>query len=130
MQQGSYYPDTGRWAVLGRLSLIAATLVILFASFAPVRLLPHVLYSYHLEHFAAFYVMSLTAAAAFVRRKALKLGLYLCAFALGIEFLRLLLPAHRLSSLEDWFADGGGVMAALVPIAIGKFRSRFRPGGA
>ena len=127
MEGREFYPDTGWWAVLGRLSLVVAVIAILFASFAPVGAMPRMLYSYHLEHFAAFYLVALAASAAFVRRKALHLGAIMWGFALCIELFRLLEPAHRLASMQDWFADAAGAMAALIPVAVGKFRSSFKP---
>jgi len=127
MRSTDYYPDTGVWAVLGRLSLILALLLVLFASFAPPSALPHLLYSYHLEHFAAFYLVALTASAAFVRSDSLRIGIALWLLALAIEICRLIQPEHRYSSVQDWFADAAGVAAALVPIALGRFRTRFAP---
>ncbi len=127
MQGADYYPDTGLWAILGRLSLILCMLLVLFASFAPPSALPRLFYSYHVEHFAVFYVVALAASAAFVRSDSLRIGIALWLLAFAIEVCRLIQPEHRHSSVQDWFADAAGVVAALVPIALGRFRTRFAP---
>ncbi len=96
------------------------------AAFAPTPA-PHLLYSYHLEHFAAAYVLALAAAAAFVKRNPLRLCVALWIAALGVELLRLTQAQHRDYSLQDWFADAGGVIAALAPMYIATFRESFAP---
>jgi hypothetical protein len=47
---------------------------IAYASLMPGRFVPRLLYSYHLEHFAAFYVAALISAAAFPRTRLRKIG--------------------------------------------------------
>ena len=34
---------------------------------------------------------------------------------------------HRAYSLQDWFADAGGVMTALAPMYVATFRDSFAP---
>jgi len=103
-------------------------MLLLFASFAPASALPRLFYSYHLEHFAAFYLVALAASAAFVRSDSLHIGMALWLLALAIEVCRLIQPEHhRDASIQDWFADAAGVAAALVPITLGRFRTRFAP---
>jgi hypothetical protein len=122
-----YYPNTGILAVIGRLSLLIVGGAVVFASFAPPWLIPHFVYSYHLEHFAAFYLLALAASGAFVRRDVQQLGGALWIFAFIIEIVRSIEPVHRSTGLVDWFADAAGVTAALVPILVGRFRDRFAP---
>ena len=55
------------------------------------------------------------------------LGLVLWVLGFVGEVLRLLEIVHRFTSMQDWFADAAGVAAALVPIALGRFRDSFRP---
>ena len=109
------------------LTLIAA---VSFASLAPVAWVPHVLYSYHLEHFAAFYVMAASMAAARYRANLSRVLLDMLILASVLEGVRFFTPQHELSATEDWFCDLGGSLAALGPILIADFRKSFghRPG--
>jgi len=102
-------------------------LATLYASFSPEKLIPHILYSYHLEHFAIFYIFALSAAAAFVRRDVFHIGVAIWLVAMLIEAVRWLRPEHKAFAIVDWFADAAGVVAALLPVALGRFRSGFSP---
>ncbi len=102
-------------------------MAILYTSFSPESLIPHILYSYHLEHFAIFYLFALSASAAFVRRDIYHIGLAMWLGAVVIEAVRWLQPAHRDFAIVDWFADAAGVVAALAPVGVGRFRSGFQP---
>jgi Na+/H+-dicarboxylate symporter len=93
-----------------------------FASLAPSGLVPHLFYSYHVEHFAAFYLVAAIAAAGLPRQSLTTLSLGLIAFAVVLEVIRMLTPAHRLTSAEDLICDIAGVLAAYGPILIGRFR--------
>src|SRR3569833_3109289 len=84
------YPVTGPWAVLARAGLIAALLGITYASLTPGRYVPRLLYSYHLEHFAAFYVATLIAAAALPRAKLRWIGYCMIGQGLFMEPGRML----------------------------------------
>ena len=106
------------------LSLIAATT---FASLAPVAWLPHLLYSYHLEHFAAFYLMAFSMAAARYRTSPYRVLLDVVVLASVLEGVRAFTPAHELTAAEDWVCDIGGALAALAPILVGEFRKSFAP---
>jgi len=97
-------------------------IAVAFASLAPVSLIPHIFYSYHVEHFAAFYVLAVVASAGLPRQNLTTLSLGLIAFAVVLEVIRMLTPAHRLSSAEDLVCDMAGVLAAYAPILIGRFR--------
>ena len=97
-------------------------LAVAFASLAPVGLVPHIFYSYHVEHFAAFYLLAIFAAAGLPRQTLTTLSLGLIAFAIVLEIIRMLTPTHRLTSAEDLICDIAGVMAAYAPILIGRFR--------
>ncbi len=99
---------------------------ILYTSFSPESLIPHILYSYHLEHFAIFYLFALSSSAAFVRRGVFHIGVVLWVCAVVIEAIRWLRPEHRAFAVVDWFADAAGVVAALAPVGIGSFREGFQ----
>jgi hypothetical protein len=124
-----HHSDIGFWAVLGRLLLVFMVFAVLYASFSPENFIPHILYSYHLEHFAIFYLFALSASAAFVRRDVLHIGVIMWTGAMVIEAIRWLQPAHRDFAILDWFADAAGVLAALAPVGIGRFRSAFQKRG-
>ncbi len=124
-----YYSDLGFWAVLARLLLIVMVVAVLYASFSPEALIPHILYSYHLEHFAIFYLFALAASAAFVRRDVFHIGVVMWICAIVIEAVRWLQPHHRDFAILDGFADAAGVLAALAPVGIGRFRSGFQKRG-
>jgi hypothetical protein len=120
-------PDNDPLAMVARASFLIAVIAISFASLAPAGWLPHVLYSYHLEHFAAFYLVTLAMAAARSRTAAYRLLIDACILASVLEAARLLIPSHQLNAAEDWVSDVGGALAALAPTAIGEFRTTFRP---
>jgi hypothetical protein len=93
-----------------------------FASLAPPSLIPHIFYSTHVEHFAAFYLLAMAACAGLPRQSLTTLSLGLIAFAVVLEVIRMLTPAHRLSAAEDMVCDIAGVLGAYAPILIGRFR--------
>ncbi len=119
--------DSGFLAFLGRLSFVFMALTIVYASFSPPQMIPHILYSYHLEHFAIFYFLGIATSSAFVRRDVFHLGLAIWVAALFIEAIRWVSPIHRDFAIVDWVADAAGAAAALVPIRIGHFRNGFGP---
>jgi hypothetical protein len=113
-------------AMVARASFLVTIIAICFASLAPAGWMPHVLYSYHLEHFAAFYLVALSMAAARSRTGPYRLLLDAFILASALEGVRLFIPSHQLNVAEDWVSDLGGVLAALAPTAIGEFRTTFR----
>lgn len=127
METKPYYPDGGRWAIVARAGFLVAIAAVMFASLAPVNLVPQVLASRHLEHFAAFYVTTLLTAAAMPRAGVLRLGAILGLFAGVLELARMAPSQHRIWGVLDWEADFGGILAALVPIVVAMFRLRFEP---
>ncbi len=120
------YPDTGRMAVAARLGFVLVVFGVITASLAPATIVPRMLYSYHLEHFAAFYLVALVTAAALPRVRLRKILIWLMVFSALLECGRVFLGARELSSSQNLFADVGGMWAALAPIVIGRFRDRFR----
>lgn len=122
------YPDTGPLAVAARVALIGCVAILIYATFAPGDVVPRLLYSNNLEHFAAFYIAALVAAAAFPRRRLRWLTLAFAVFALALEGSRTL-QSPGIDLIERWNADFGGVMAAYVPMVIQRFRRLFPRAG-
>ncbi len=121
-----YYSESGFWAVTARICFVFMAMMLLYASFAPKTRIPHIIYSYHLEHFALFYLFALSAGAAFVRRDVFHIGFLIWLGAILIEAIRWLRPEHKDFAIADWFADAAGVLAAMAPIGVGRFRDRFQ----
>ena len=119
--------DNDPLAMLARASYLVLIAAICFASLAPAGWLPRVLYSYHLEHFAAFYVVGLSMGAARYRANVWRVMLDIGVLATVLEGLRLFIPSHQLYVVEDWVSDLGGALAALVPMLVGEYRRSFTP---
>ncbi|MGZ6011330.1 MAG: hypothetical protein ACXWK0_05800, partial [Caulobacteraceae bacterium] len=56
--------DNDALAMIARVAFLLVVAGLCFASLAPSGWMPRVFYSYHLEHFAAFYLVALSMAAA------------------------------------------------------------------
>jgi hypothetical protein len=119
--------DNDPLAMIARAAFLLVVAGLCFASLAPSGWMPRVLYSYHLEHFAAFYLVSLSMAAARYRANVYRVMTDIAILATVLEGVRLFIPSHQLFVVEDWVADLGGALAALAPILIGDFRKSFRP---
>jgi hypothetical protein len=126
-EAGAPRKDNHPLAILARAAFLVIIAALCFASLAPAGWLPRVLYSYHLEHFAAFYLVALSMAAARYRANVYRVMTDIAILATVLEGLRLFIPSHQLYVAEDWVADLGGALAALAPIVIGDFRKSFRP---
>ena len=119
--------DNDPLAMIARATFLLVVAGLCFASLAPSGWMPRVLYSYHLEHFAAFYLVALSMAAARYRANVYRVMTDIAVLATLLEGVRLFIPTHQLYVVEDWVADLGGALAALSPIVIGDFRKSFRP---
>ncbi len=117
--------DSSSSAILARSLFVGVVLVISFASLSPSGWVPRVLYSYHLEHFAAFYLVGLSMAAARSRVGVSRVFLDVALLASLLEGARLFNPSRQLYVAEDWIADLGGALAALAPMVIAEFRRSF-----
>jgi hypothetical protein len=117
-------PETHILAVLARLGLLLAVLALVAAALIQP---PRVFYSYHAQHFAAFYVLAVMAALSFKRRTVIGVGMALSAFALAFEMARSLSPLRAHTTYLDWFADAAGIVAALGPMLAQKIRAAFTP---
>jgi hypothetical protein len=118
------YPDTGPFAILARLAFPLSTAGLVFATLAPGATVPQLIYSNNLEHFAAFYVVALSAAVALPRASLRSLLVGMAVFAMLLESARLL-TGENLDILEKWCADVGGVLAAYAPMVGERFRQLF-----
>ena len=121
------YPVTGPLAVLARVGFLAALVAIVVAAFLPSSMVPQVVRSRYLQHFAAFYVAALFGLAASPRAPVLTIALRIFAFATILEGLHLLAGARLKPLIDNWVADLGGMAAAFAPIAVARFRRRFLP---
>jgi hypothetical protein len=119
------YPDTGLLAILARLAFLGALVAIVVAVFLPRSLVPQVLRSHYLEHFAAFYVAILFALAAMPRTQLRRIGLAYLVFAAVLESTHLLAGAPLRPLIDNWVADAGGLTAAIAPVVVERFRRRF-----
>jgi hypothetical protein len=114
------------WIILALSALAWGLLALGFASLAPTSTLPQIFHNYHVEHFAAFYVVALLAAAALPTVRLLKLGLIMALLATVLAVLRLFAVVNKIFYLENLICDYCGVLAALVPIGVGKVRAAGR----
>lgn len=121
------YPDTGVLAVIARLAFLGAVVAIVVAVFLPRTLVPQLLRSHYLEHFAAFYVALLAALAAMPRGKLRRVATGFVLFATALESSHLLAGASFGPLVENWVADLGGLSAAAAPMLVERFRRRFPP---
>jgi len=119
--------DNHPLAMIARAVFLLVVAGLCFVLLAPSGWMPRVLYSYHLEHFAAFYLVALSMAAARYRANVYRVMTDIAILATVLEGVRLFIPSHQLYVVEDWVADLGGALAALSPILIGDFRKSFRP---
>ena len=119
------YPDTGPLAVLARLGFGLAVVAIFLASIAPGWLTPQLLKSHYLQHFAAFYVVTCATLAAMPRVQVRRIGIGLLVFAFALQVTQVLRGAGIHMGQQNWIADAGGIMAALSPVVVERFRRRF-----
>ena len=120
------YPLRGPWAILARVAFLGAVTAILIAVFLPEDMVPQFVRSHYLQHFAAFYVVTLFALTAAPRSRLRAVGMAMVAFATGLELAHLLAGARFKPLVDNWEADIGGVIAALGPALAERFRARFR----
>jgi hypothetical protein len=120
------YPDTGLLAILARLGFLGALVAIVVAVFMPRSLVPQLLHSHYLEHFAAFYCAFLLGLAAMPRSRLRRVALAYALFAAALEATHLFAGADFRALVDKWVADMGGIAAAGAPVVVERFRRRFR----
>jgi hypothetical protein len=121
------YPVTGPLAVMARVAFLASLLAIVIAVFLPSRLVPHFVRSHYLQHFAAYYVATLFGLAASPRARIRAIVIRIFLFLSVLESIHLVSGAAWQPLLDNWVADLGGMLAALAPMAVARFRRRFAP---
>ena len=121
-----HYPRTGPLAIIARLAYIWAALAIILAVLLPPDRVPDFVYSHNLQHFAAFYVLMLCAAAALPGQSLSRVTGIHVAFATVLETLHLIAGAPERAVFDTWTADMGGIVAALAPMVADRFRRRLR----
>jgi hypothetical protein len=119
------YPQSGPLAVLARLAFGGAFLAIVIAVYLPPELVPDFVKSPYLQHFAAFYVATLCALAAFPRAQLRRVALGVALFATALEVSHIPAGALLEPLIDNWVADLGGLAAAIAPMVVERFRRRF-----
>lgn len=119
------YPDAGVLAVLARLGFLGAILAIVIAVYLPPELVPDFVRSPNLQHFAAFYVAFLAGIAAMPRARLRNVAVGYVLFATVLESSHLLAHAPLVALVDNWVADVGGIVAAMAPVVVERFRRRF-----
>jgi len=113
------------WTIGALAGLAWGLIAVVFASVGPSQLVPRFFYSYHVEHCAAFYVLTILAVVGLPRVGLFHIGMSLIVMALVLASVRMVIPNHRLSDAEDLAADIVGVLGAMAPIVAGRFRRIF-----
>jgi hypothetical protein len=121
------YPVTGPLAVLARVAFLGSLLAIVIAVFLPSHLVPHFVRSHYLQHFAAYYVATLFGLAASPRTRIRTIVIRIFLFLSVLEASHLFSGADWRPLLDNWVADLGGLLAALAPVGVSRFRRRFEP---
>ena len=124
------YPRSGPLAIFARLAFCGAILAILVAVYLPPELVPRFVRSPYLQHFAAFYVATLFALAAFPRMRLRTVSMGIVLFATVLEGSHLPAGAPLAPLIDNWVADMGGLAAAVAPVVVERFRRRFPRTGA
>jgi hypothetical protein len=122
LRSTSAYSDTGPLAVLARLTFLVVITAIVVATLAPGWLVPQLLYSHNLEHFAAFYVATVAALAALPHAQVRRIAVAYMLFSLVLQFVQVFREATPQGALENWVADTGGIAAAVAPVVVERFR--------
>jgi len=91
----------------------------------PAKHAPHLVPWDKANHFIAFFVLTVLAAAAFPRRHLLLIAITLSAFGGLIEIVQGLKIVARDRDFWDWVADSVAIAAALAPILLASWRRKF-----
>lgn len=77
------------------------------------------------EHFAAFYVLTWLAAAAFPRSRLMVIGIGLSGFGALLELVQAIPALGRDCDYKDWIADTAGILATWAPMLLIWWRKLF-----
>lgn len=114
------------WTLAALGGLAWGLIAVVFASVGPSQYVPRVFYSYHVEHFAAFYVIFVLAAAGLPSVKLHHIAFAALLMALILATVRLTIPRHQFSDFEDLCADVAGIAAGLAPMLVARLRQSAR----
>jgi hypothetical protein len=114
--------NTWLWTVAAVAALAWVIIAIVVAAVGPSEYVPRIFQNYHVEHFAAFYILAVVAAAALPRAGLDRIGLGVAILATVLAGFRMFIPHHQAATAEDLVADLSGAIAALAPIMVGRFR--------
>ncbi len=117
--------DNHPLAMSARVLAVVCVVAITAASLGPTAMLPKLLYSNNLEHFAAFYLVALVFYTARYRKPMATVARDVAIFASVLEAARLIPAGVRQASFEHWMADLGGILAAAAPLQAAEFRRLF-----
>jgi hypothetical protein len=116
-------PPGIRLVTLAAMAGLAWALIALaYASLAPPTLVPRLFHNYHAEHLAAFYAVALLSAVALPSVRLMRIGQVLLGLAIAFALFRVLALVNKVFYVEDLACDIAGVLAALVPMAVGRLR--------
>jgi hypothetical protein len=125
MGRSPRYAHDNPLAIMARSLGVVCFIAVAFASLGPANWLPKLLYSNNLEHFAAFYVVTLFGYAARYRSPAFRVVRDIAIFATLLEIARMVVPGPRIPNFDHWVADLGGILAAAAPVGAVMFRQLF-----
>jgi 4-amino-4-deoxy-L-arabinose transferase-like glycosyltransferase len=83
---------------------------------------PRLLYSYHVSHFAALYVLTLATLAAFPEWGLLKAFWRLVGLVTVLGVARVFMRRHLEANFLDWISDLSGIIVGLAPVAMQSLR--------
>lgn len=110
------------WVRLAQATFVAAILFTSFSALAPPAHTLHLVPWDKAQHFIAFYVLSVLAAAAFPRARPVSIAAALSAFGALIEVVQGLAIVNRDRDVWDWVADTIAIAAALGPMLLVPWR--------
>lgn len=99
-----------------------AVIFIFVSAEMPAAHAPHLFPWDKAEHFAAFFVLTSLAAAAYPRASLVLVALWLSLFGCAIELVQALPFIHRDCDIGDWVADAMAIAAALLPMGLDRWR--------
>jgi hypothetical protein len=105
--------------IAGRLSFVACACAVVVASLLGA---PHVLYSYHVSHFAVLYALTLATLAGFPDWGVLKAFWRLMALVTALGLARVVMRHQVETNFLDWIADLSGIIGGLTPVAVQRLR--------
>ena len=122
MAEGRIHPNAWLWTIAALAGLAWGVLAVVFASVGPSEYVPTIFHNYRVEHFVAFYMLTILASAGLPHVRLYQLACSLTLMAVILATVRLTMPRHRLADAEDLLADIAGIAAAIMPILVGRFR--------